>query len=148
MKEYRADTAALRLIQIVLCLISAVLSAAAVQFLAPWPILMWIAVAIFVGIGVILSFLLLPLMFRKLRCVVTAAQVSVRSGIILQQEQSIRLNTVQFVQIISGPFNGVFGMNFIILHVYGGQLAVLFLNRSDRQELTAFLRQKGVFYAP
>lgn len=148
MKEYLADTAALRLIQVILCLLAAGLSAAAALFLDPLPILMWIVIAVFVGTGGIVSFILMPLMFRQLRCVVTATQISVRSGIFLHWEQSIRLNTVQFVQIISGPFDGILGMNFIILHVYGGQLSVLFLNKKDRTEFVAFLRQKGVFYAP
>lgn len=148
MKEYRPDMAALRLIQAVLCLISAGLSAAVMQLLTSFPIIMWTAVGVFVGVGVLAAFLFLPLMFRRLKCVVSSSQISVRSGIILQREQSIRLNTIQFVQIISGPFDGRLGLNFIVLHVYGGQLAVLFLSRDERKEFTAFLRQKGVFYAP
>lgn len=148
MQEYRADTAALRLIQVILCLLAAGLSAAAAQFLSPWAILMWIVIAVFVGIAVIVSFLLLPLLFRRLRCVTTSSRVSVRSGILLQREQSIRLNTVQFVQIISGPFDGKCGLNFVILHVYGGSLAVLFLSKEEREEFTAFLIRKGVFHAP
>lgn len=147
MKEYRPYSAALQLMQVLLCSFSAGISALALKLLAPFPIIMWTTVGVFAGIGVLLSFLFLPLMFRRLRCVVSSSQVSVRSGIILQREQSIRLNTVQFVQIISGPFDGRFGLNFIILHVYGGQLAVLFLSRNERNEFTDFLRQKGVFYA-
>lgn len=148
MKEYCADTAALRLIQVLFCLIAAGLSTAAAMFLDPFPKFMWAAIAVFVGIGLLVSFLVLPLLFRKFRCVVTATQISVRSGIFVHREQSIRMNTIQFVQIISGPFDGILGMNFIILHVYGGQLAVLFLGKDDRKAFTAYLRQKGVFYAP
>lgn len=147
-KSYHADNAALYFLQILICLVSAGLSAIAASFLSFWSIFMWIAIAIFVGIGVIVSFLILPLLFRKLLCTVTASQINVQSGIFLRKEQSIRMNTIQFVQIISGPFNGALGMNFIILHVYGGQLSVLFLSKKDCQDFTAYLRQKGVFYAP
>ena len=148
MREYHADITALRIIQVTLCLMAAGLTALAALFLSSFPIFMWIAAGIFAGIGVLAVFFLLPLLFRSLRCVVTATQVTVHSGIILRREQSIRLNTVQFVQIISGPFDGILGMNFVILHVYGGQLAVLFLSKADRKELAAFLCQKGVFHVP
>ena len=53
---------------------------------------------------------------------------------------------MQFVQTITGPFDGIFGMNFIVLYVYGGQLTIPFLHKRDRQELTMLLEERGVFH--
>ena len=69
-------------------------------------------------------------------------------GIFFKRKQSVRLDRVQFVQVITGAFDGILGLNFIILHVYGGQLMMMFLNKNDRNEITALLQQKGVYYAP
>ena len=49
-----------------------------------------------------------------------------------QREQSIRLQSVQFVQLITGPWDGLLGLNFMILYVYGGSLMIFFLKKSDR----------------
>ena len=66
----------------------------------------------------------------------------------IRRAQSVRFERVQFVQILSGPFDGAFGLNFVVLHMYGGHLTVPFLNRDDRVSFAALLQQKGVFHAP
>ena len=148
MKEYHADTAARTLLQLLVCLAAALLSAAALSLLAPWRILMWILITVFVGTAGILCGVCLPLLFSHLRAVVTSSQVTVYSGVLMHREQSVRLDRVQFVQLLTGPADGIFGLNFIILHVYGGQLMLLFLSRKDRIELMQSLAQRGGFYAP
>lgn len=148
MQDFRADRTSLRLLQLVICLLAGVMDMAAALFLDPWTLLMWIVIIIIVSAAVLVSFVLLPLFFRRLRCTVTTSQITVCAGILFRQEQSIRIDTIQFVQLISGPFDGALGLNFMILHVYGGQLAILFLHKDDRDSLSAFLQQKGVFYAP
>ena len=148
MQEYRADLAALRLIQVCLCLTAALITAAAAYFLKEWRIAVYCIAGVFCGSAVLIGFFCLPVWFSRVRCVVTSSRMTVCSGLIVKKEQSIRLDRIQFVQILSGPFNGLFGMNFIILHVYGGQLSVLFLKRQDRDALIAMLQQRGVFHAP
>ena len=147
MQDFRADRASLCLLQIVICLLAAVIDTAAALFLDHWTLLMWIVIAVIAGVAILVSFVLLPLSFRRLVCTVTATQITVCTGILFRKEQSVRMDAIQFVQLISGPFDGALGLNFVILHVYGGQLLILFLNRNDRNTLTAFLQQKGVFYA-
>jgi len=138
----------MKLLQITACLISALLSAVCARFLFPWPFIMWILIIIFIAVAVIFSFICLPFYFANLKCIVTANQVTIRTGVFFRREQSIRLQTVQFVQLITGPFDGAFGLNSIILYVYGGNMMILFLKKQDRQELTQFLERKGVFHAP
>lgn len=146
MKEYRADIGALQVIQIMLCLIGAGLSFAAAHFLVRWVRIMWIVVGISAGTAALLALIGLPLFFRRLRCYASGTKITVRAGIFFLREQSIRLDRVQFVQTITGPFDGIFGMNFIVLYVYGGQLTIPFLHKRDRQELTMLLEERGVFH--
>lgn len=148
MQTFRADPAALRLLQIVICLLAAAVNITAVLFLASWTTAMWIIIAVAAAAALLVSFVLLPLFFRRLTCTVTASQITVCAGILFRQEQSVRMDAVQFVQLITGPFDGTLGLNFLVLHVYGGQLFILFLHKNDRDTLTALLQQKGVFYAP
>lgn len=146
MKEYRADIAALTLLQIGVCLIAGGLCAAAGLFLSRWYRIMWILIAVFAGIALILSFLILPAFFRRIRVVCTSSQITLTAGIFFTRMQAIRIDRVQFVQLLSGPFDGILGMNFVTLFVYGGQLTVPFLGRKERAELTKFLEERGVFH--
>jgi len=148
LKEYSADLGAMKLLQITVCLLAALLIFASVKFLSRWAVIMWILTGLFALAAIVISFFCMPLYFSNLRCIVTSNQVTIRTGMFFRREQSIRLQSVQFVQTITGPWDGVLGMNFIILYVYGGSLMIFFLKKPDRQELTEFLERKGVFHAP
>jgi len=147
-KIYHADTGALQLLQILICTVSAVLDVLAGIFLNSFPIIMWSITAVFTIVAVLLSFFILPLFFKNFCFIVTDSKIMVSMGIFFKRKQSVRLDRVQFVQVITGAFDGILGLNFIILHVYGGRLMMMFLNKNDRNEITALLQQKGVFYAP
>lgn len=147
MKEYCADRGALHLLQILICLAGAGLSAAAAYFLHRWTGIMWSIVGVFSGAALILSTVCLPLFFARLRCYASPEKLTVIAGILFLREQSIRLDRVQFIQTVTGPFDGIFGLNFIVLYVYGGQLTIPFLNTQDRYELIAMLERGGVFHA-
>ncbi len=148
MKEYSADLSAMKLLQITVCLLAALLIFASARFLSRWAVVMWVLIGLFAVTAVLLSFFCMPLYFSNLRCIVTANQVTVRTGMFFRREQSIRLQSVQFVQLITGPWDGILGLNFMILYVYGGSLMIFFLKKSDRRELTEFLERKGIFHAP
>ena len=147
MREYRADVAALTLLQLGLCALAGGLSAAAALFLDPWPKLMLILIVVFVSLAAVGAIVLLPMYFRRLRCVCTSSQISFAAGILFLRAQRIRIERVQFVQTIVGPADGILGLNCIILYVYGGQLVIPFLSRKDRKELEQFLQERGVFHA-
>ncbi|MBR4319790.1 MAG: PH domain-containing protein [Oscillospiraceae bacterium] len=148
MKEYSADMSAMKLLQIIACLLAALLIGLSARFLYRWVILMWSFIILFAVTAVLLSFFCMPLYFSNLKCIVTANQVTIRTGMFFRQEQSIRLQSVQFVQTITGPWDGILGLNFVILYVYGGSLMIFFLKKADRLEFTEFLERKGVFHAP
>ncbi len=148
MNTYRADFSAVKCLQILFALAVLLIHTAAKLLLRSHPlavhIVSWSAAAIALTTG----FLLLPLFVSSIRCDVTSAQITLRCGILFRREQSILLQNVQFVQIIRGPLDGKWGMNFLMLHVYGGRLIIPFLSRSDRLQIAEFLRKKGVFHAP
>ncbi len=148
MKTYHADTAALQLLQLAVLLTGGLLALTAGLTLYRWPVIMWSIAGICGGLAFLISLIVLPLWFRHFTCIVTSAQITRRSGIFFKREQSVRLQTIQFVQIITGPFNGRSGMNFILLHVYGGRMLLPCLRQEDRLALTEFLRAKGVYHAP
>ena len=147
MKEYRADRGAMHLLQILISLAGAGFCAAATYFLRRWAWIMWSVVGVFAGAALILSIICLPLFFRRLRCFASEEKLTVIAGILFLRQQSIRLDRVQFIQTVTGPFDGILGLNFIILYVYGGQLTIPFLSKSDRYELVGLLERGGVFHA-
>ena len=146
-KEYHADRGALHLLQILISLAGAGLCAAATYFLRRWAWIMWIVVGVFTGTAFILSLICLPLFFARLHCYASEEKVTVIAGVLFLRQQSIRLDRVQFIQTVTGPFDGNLGLNFIILYVYGGQLTIPFLSKSDRYELVGLLERGGVFHA-
>lgn len=148
MKEYSADLSAMKLLQMIFCLLTALLISACAVCLHRWAVFMWILIILFAMTAVIICFLCMPLYFAKLKCIVTANQITVRTGIFFRREQSVRLQSIQFIQLITGPLDGILGMNFIILYVYGGSLMIFFLKNTDRHELIKFLERKGIFHAP
>lgn len=148
MKEYKADPAALWAAMLAACLPAAGLILVTALFFSRWPRLMWLLISIISLTVMLLSFVIFPLYFRRLGISVTASQITVTTGIFFRRTQSVRLDRVQFVQLLSGPFGGILGLNFVTLFVYGGRLTVPFLHRTDREELTDFLLQRGVYHAP
>lgn len=148
LKEYAADLSAMKLLQIAVCLLAAILIAACVWLLSRWTIVMWIVISILIVAAFVFSFLWMPMYFARLECIVTSNQITIRTGILLQREQSIRLQSVQYVQLITGPFDGMLGLNFILLYVYGGSMMIFFLSQQSRKELVDFLQRKGVFHVP
>ncbi len=148
MKEFFPDYSALKLLQIIICSLAGILIFLSVLFLHPWKMIMWCFVGSFLLIAFVISFFCLPIYFSNLRYILTSSQVTVCSGIFFRREQSIPLQSVQFAQLITGPWDGIFGLNFMILYVYGGSLMMFFLKNSDRRELTEILERKGIFHAP
>lgn len=147
MKEYYADFSAMKLLQIIIFLLTIIFILASIFIFFKLKIIMWICISIFIIIAIIINYICLPLYFKTLKYTVTANQITLRQGIFFVHEQSIKLQSVQFVQFITG-FHGMFGLNFIILYVYGGSMMIFFMKKQDRQELTEFLQRKGIFHAP
>ena len=147
MNTYRTDPDAAHVLQAVLLLLAGLLCTAALLLRASLCF-----VCIFCGAvclaAVLGGFVLFPLYLRSVRCIVSSGQITVRAGILLRREHSVTLRSVQLAEVICGPADGKWGLNFILLHVCGGRLTMPFLRRQDREEIVDFLRKKGVYHAP
>ncbi len=148
MKTYHVSPYAVRLLQALILAAGVLLGAAAFYFLAPWPVLMYSALGLIAGVILIAGCMMVPLYFRRLECTLTASHIHVRSGVWFQREESVRLKNIQFLQVISGPFDGRFGMNFLFFHAYGGSMQVFCLSTADRKEIVTFLQQRGICHVP
>ncbi len=148
MTTYRADPAAAHILQILLLLCAGVLCLAAWIFLRRFPAALICVCAAVLFAAVLSGGVLLPLALRRIRCIVTNGQITVKSGIFLRREQSLSIRTIQFVQVIHCPFSGKGGLHFIILHLCGGRMLLPFLGQEDCTQITEFLRNKGVYHAP
>ncbi|MDE5768752.1 MAG: PH domain-containing protein [Oscillospiraceae bacterium] len=147
--KYYADRSAMKLLQIVILILSSILTALCLLCYLRFELLVFLILMIlFLSTGALLTLFFLPLYFKNLYYHITPEQIAIHKGIFFRREQSIRLQSVQFVQIITGYHDGISGLNFMILYVYGGSLLLSFMNRDDRRELTEFLERKGIFHAP
>lgn len=148
-RNYYADQTALRLLQIIIFILTSLLSALCLLCYHRLDLTLFlILMLLFLSTGMLLNLFFLPVYFKNLYYHITPEQIAIHRGILFQREQSIRLQSVQFVQIITGWHDGSSGLNFMILYVYGGSLLLAFMNRDDRRELTEFLEQRGIFHAP
>ena len=139
----------MKLLQIVIFVLSSMLTALCLLcYLRFGLFLFLIFIILFLSTGAFLNLFFLPSYFKKLYYYITPEQIAIHKGIFFRREQSIRLQSVQFVQIITGYHDGISGLNFMILYVYGGSLLLSFMSRDDRRELTEFLKRKGIFHAP
>lgn len=148
MTIYRADPDAAHVLQILLLLCAGSLCLAAWLFLRRYPIALTCVCAAAILSAVLVGCILFPLVLRRIRCIVTNGQITVRSGIFLRREQSVSIRTIQFVQVIHSLPIGTWGLHCIILHLCGGRLIIPFLGREDCTQITEFLRNKGVYHAP
>ncbi len=148
MTTYRADPDAAHILQILLLLFTGSLCLAAWLFLRRFPAALTCVCASVLFAAVLSGGVLLPLALRRICCIVTNGQITVRSGVFLHREQSVSIRTIQFVQVIHSLPVGTWGLHCIILHLCGGRLILPFLGREDCAQITEFLRNKGVYHAP
>ena len=83
------------------------------------------------------SFIYCPLLFRSLKYTVTDSEVKRSGGVFIKKFQSVRYSSVQYITTARSFLSQYTGLNFIVYFVYGGQLRLLFLSRSDADEIMA-----------
>ena len=134
MKEYFPDTRSLATIKTVIILASIGITSVAMHFV-PVRLLAVIISAAAIVLGIILSFVYYPLLFKSMKYIVTDTEIIRSSGVFIKTHQSIRFSAVQYTAAISTPFSKYTGLNFIVFFVYGGQERLLFLKWSDAEEI-------------
>ncbi len=134
MKEYFPDKRSLATIKAVLILAASGITSVAMYFIPVRLIAVLISAASII-LGLILSFVYYPLLFRSMKYIVTDTEIIRSSGVFIKTHQSIRFSAVQYTAAVSTPFSKYTGLNFIVFFVYGGQERLLFLKWTDAEEI-------------
>jgi membrane protein YdbS with pleckstrin-like domain len=136
MKDYYPDKRSLWAIKLLTIPLVAAIWAAAGIFI-PFDTIVNIVRTAAVIIGVVFSFIYCPLLFRSLKYTVTDSEVKRSGGVFIKKFQSVRYSSVQYITTARSFLSQYTGLNFIVYFVYGGQLRLLFLSRSDADEIMA-----------
>ena len=134
MKQYVPDRNCLSTLRILITA-AAVLIIAAARYFLPIEKLVFAITLGTVFIACLEMFVHLPLYFSSISYSASNTEVIKSSGVFIKVHQSIRYSSIQYTTVISSPFSQRTGFNFIIFFVYGGQLRLLFLKKSDVQEI-------------
>ena len=136
MKDYYPDKRSLWAIKLLTIPLVAAIWAAAGIFI-PFDTIVNIVRTAAVIIGGVFSFIYCPLLFRSLKYTVTDSEVKRSGGVFIKKFQSVRYSSVQYITTARSFLSQYTGLNFIVYFVYGGQLRLLFLSRSDADEIMA-----------
>lgn len=143
MKQYSADRHAQYILQIAIPVSGILLVGMAWYFLAILPHwLLWTLTILILTAAFVMSVVLLPMWFGSVSYIVTDTHITKRCGIFFIQEQTMRLQALQYSTIFRTPAAKKTGMNFIPLHAYGGTILLAFLKPEDAREIQKFLGRK------
>jgi len=142
LRHYKADRKCLFTLRLVIILIAAFISGAAV-YIIPNEIAVKITVLSVCGIALLFMLVYLPLYIASVDYAAGKDEIMRTSGVFIKYRQSVRYSSVQYVSVISSPFPERTGMNFLILFVYGGSMRLSFLEYRDMQEILALVGEGG-----
>ena len=142
MKEYYADKACLKIIRLLVMVLTIALIIAAAYFFIFIPIIMIITCLVFFAAGFFLSFVYLPVYFKKVRYYVSDEKIIKISGFYFTKTQTINLGKIQYTVTLSVPFFRLRCMNFIFLYACGGVMPIMFLNGKDFSEIRCNLMKR------
>ncbi len=140
MKEYYADKTCLNMFRIIILILTVVVIAVVSHFLSFIPIIMIIVCAVFFIIGFFVSLIYLPIYFKNMKYYISDEKIVKVSGFYFIKTQTVKVKKVLYTTTISTPFSKITGLNFIMLHAYGGMLPIMFVSNRDFSEITYNLK--------
>lgn len=134
MKKINPDIHSLRAMQIIISLSGITAVYLTANSFLPELLRIWAGVIILtVALGY--SLIYLPIYFSSISCTVTQYEITVAKGVFIRKRQSVKLTSVRYVTAIDIPLLRFASFNTVIFFVYGGKLAIPFLNRRDMSEI-------------
>ena len=97
--------------------------------------LMLFSCALFVTLGIFVAGVYLPCWFAHLQYNVTDSHITKRSGAFYITERTVRFSSVQYTDTMRFPLTKSLGLGFVMLHVLGGGMLLMFLKEKDIQEI-------------
>lgn len=134
MKTYYPDKKSMYILRIVTAVIFLVI-AAAVFFIVPARVIMLIVNVILLISALFIIFIYLPAFFSNMVYYISENEIFRKGGVFFRNSGSIRLDSVQHVSHVFIPFSVNSGFHFIVLYVFGGKMALLFLKKKDADEI-------------
>ncbi len=134
MKKFFPDKNASRSLKLIV-IIGAILILAAVRLYIPVDKVVIIVGAVLLATVIFCDFIYIPLYFRSLRYESDGKSITRYSGVIMKFSKSVEFSAVQYTAAVSMPFSKHTGFNIAVLFVYGGQLRLPFLSKSDCDEI-------------
>lgn len=141
MKKYTMKPSALWIICIVIALATAAASYLVWRYLSAYEILMFVLIAIFIFLGFLFGFWLLPAYFRRTVICLAEGEITIHTGIIFLRRAQVKLRSAQYVTRIASPLAKYSGFNFLAIHALGGNLLLPFLRQEDCDELEKALSE-------
>ncbi len=98
-------------------------------------IIVWIFAALLVTAYVVFLLIILPLWYRSVSYTLSSDEIIIRSGVFMNTATYVKMSAVQYITTVSLPFSRYTSFNFLLINAYGGQLAMMFLSRSDMEDI-------------
>ncbi len=135
MRKFTLKPSALYIICGLIAIVTGAASYLVWRYLGSFDILMYVLIAIFVFLGLLFGFWLLPAYFRRTVVCLSADDITVHTGLIFFRREQMKLKTAQYVTRVSSPLSGITGFNFLVIHALGGNMLLPFLRTEDCDEL-------------
>lgn len=142
MRKYTPKPAAKAFIQILIFIVSVILTALAVSYLSSYRIVMISLVALFWVAAIIFGGILLPMYFRRTVIYLSATEISVHSGFFFVWREHMKMDSVQYFSYVKTPLSNITGFNFISVHALGATLILPFLSKRDAEDIAMQLSEK------
>lgn len=142
MKQYRSDKNCLNILRLSVLTASAVLICICTYFLSFIPKLMIFLNILFFSAGFFIAVIYLPVYFRNLCYYLDPERkITKVSGFFFLKKQIVSLDSIQYTTSISTPFHRFTGFNFFVLYAYGAIMTIMFLSKTDFEELSFKFRK-------
>lgn len=136
MKSYTPDMRSMNFLRAVTALLALGLIIA-VRLLVPVYSLMLTLSIILAAAAVIAMFIYIPMYFFALSYTADKSEIRKKSGVLFKKNQSVKFSSVQYSTLVTTPFSEYTGLNFIVFYVYGGRIILMYLKKSDVNEILA-----------
>ncbi|MGN0594933.1 MAG: PH domain-containing protein [Hominimerdicola sp.] len=87
----------------------------------------------------IIVMIVLPVYFKKAFFTVSSKEITIHNGFISTQSTFIPASSVKSVTLVVLPLSKYTGMNFVVLNTFGARAVMLFLSKSDMNEISAVI---------
>ncbi len=134
MKRFYAHKSAAAVISVISAIISVVLMVVIRFVFRSRTVILTAGTAIAV-LTLMFTLIYIPLYFSLVKYTLTETELLSERGVIIRRKSAIRLSCVQSYTLYIPKRAFLSGLSVVLLNVYGGTLAVLFLKRSDIEEL-------------